>query len=535
MDKFILKTYIFFFILACIFVGVYASLNIGIGPESMFPQNTGVEVAPLSESSEPGDEYMASFDASEIAKAGGCLSFTTIHKDVRVYEDGELIYEYLGSRSLFMRSNGNVWNAVRVSDESRTITVDIKTVYGEAVSTPQFIAGDYYNIRYSIAVRSTPALLISLLDIISGIAMVLYFSVIGRINKSNNKLLPFGITAILIGIWSAGETNAMVILLANRTLASVIAYMVLIFIPIPYVMYIKLTLWPDDKWIYRIPMCLCLFDFVLVTGLALSGTLDLKHSVIYTHMFWAIAILYVLAAAVRTLKRRKIEKDENALFNCAAMLILIAVASVEIGYYWTGLRTQNDILGRSLIFAYIAVLGFLGIRESIKDIENGRMAEYYRKLANTDSITGLANRTAFNQDIDELKKEEEYSIISIDLNDLKTVNDTKGHQAGDRYIINAARILSKIFGNDGTCYRIGGDEFCVLIKKSGSDAITGSLISEMEKEIIAHNKMETSYPVSFAWGYESNIPSQPRDYSEIMRCADEKMYENKRLQKGDVV
>ena len=65
------------------------------------------------------------------------------------------------------------------------------------------------------------------------------------------------------------------------------------------------------------------------------------------------------------------------MFNCAAMLILIAVAGLEIIYYWTGQRLENDILGRSLIFGYITVLGYIGIRESAKDIQKGRMAEYY--------------------------------------------------------------------------------------------------------------------------------------------------------------
>jgi diguanylate cyclase (GGDEF)-like protein len=250
--------------------------------------------------------------------------------------------------------------------------------------------------------------------------------------------------------------------------------------------------------------------------------MDLKRSVIFTHLFWAVAILYVLAAAVRALKRRKIEKDENALFNCAAMLILIAVASVEIGYYWTGLRTQNDILGRGLIFAYITVLGYLGIRESVKDIENGRMAEYYRKLANTDSITGLANRTAFNRDIDELKKEEEYSIVSIDLNELKTVNDTKGHQAGDRYIINAARILNKCFGKDGTCYRIGGDEFCVIMKGSEEDA--QKCIGRLE-EITAKRKGRYIESVSISCGAESAAGHE--NIETVVKEADSKMYEIK--------
>jgi diguanylate cyclase (GGDEF)-like protein len=264
----------------------------------------------------------------------------------------------------------------------------------------------------------------------------------------------------------------------------------------------------------------------------LAGILDLKQSVIVTHLTWLVSIIYVIAAAIITLKNYKKEKDSMAIFNAASMLVLIAVSGLEIAYYWTGARIQNDVWGRVLILGYIVLLANRNIIDSLKDIEKGRRAEYYKKLANTDPITGLANRTAFNHDLEKLSGEKSYSIISMDLNNLKEVNDTKGHLAGDGYIMNAAEIINKVFGKEGKCYRIGGDEFTVIIKKPESDAVVAGLIPQMNEEINAYNNNNPSEPIAIALGYESSSEETGFDFNDILRLADVKMYENKRWLKA---
>jgi diguanylate cyclase (GGDEF)-like protein len=149
-------------------------------------------------------------------------------------------------------------------------------------------------------------------------------------------------------------------------------------------------------------------------------------------------------------------------------------------------------------------------------------------------MTTLYNRNAFNNDVAQLSINTEYSIISLDLNNLKSVNDNLGHQAGDRYIINAANIINDIFGHEGTCYRIGGDEFSVIIQKPDSGMVTEKLIKKLEKEIEIHNTNNPSEPVYIAYGYHSHTPDSAYDYNETLHLADEKMYENKRLQKGSL-
>ncbi len=541
MDKVIVRVYTLFLTIACIIIAVYAIKGTGQALEGMFPDHTGTVISPVTVEEVDG-AHAVTMNASDIISAGGCLSFTTSFMDVFVYAGEEEIYENVGPDSLLMRSNGNVWHFIRVSDDSNIITVKIKPAYDNiSVTVPELIAGDYYNLRSKIVRDSTPALIISILDLICGIGIIVYSLISRKFRSSNFRMITFGIASVLMGIWTGGETNAMVILMENRALAAVIAFYILIFIPMPYILYIHSVLWPADKCLYRIPICCCLAaDFIIVTGLAFAGIMDLKESVILTHSAWGIMLLYAMAAVVITLKnsgkmkngsyeaaKENTDQYATARFNAGAILILVVNALIEILYYWTGVRAENDVFGRILVLCYIMLLAYRNIRESLKDIEKGKMAEYYRKLANTDSLTGLFNRTAFNNDVGE----KEYSIISMDLNDLKNVNDTKGHQAGDRYIIHAAGVIREVFGKEGACYRIGGDEFGVIIIRPGSNAVTEELVKKLEDKINDFNKNNPTEPLGIAWGYDSNTLNAIRDYSEILRIADDRMYERKHLQK----
>lgn len=563
MKKHVIRIYILSLIIACMIIASFAVLGIGKDSGSMFAKDTHVTIPTVSVRTQSDGQILITLDASKIISAGGCLSFNTVFTDVHVYEDGTLIYEKTGSGSPFIKSNGNSWHFIKVSDKSQNIEVRLQHCYSkDDLVIPLFIAGDYYNLRATLVKDSTPALIISILDIVFGLGMIIYYFSTKRLSVSTTKMLNFGIASMMLGIWSSGETHAMVVLLENRALAGALAFLILVFIPSPFIIYIHFTLWPEDKYLYRITPLLCPINFVLVVGLALAGIMDFKESVFITHAVWAVAIIYTAIAVVITIRRairKKIRKapakaarqsnlsqiffdntiTENAdedeermsIFIAASMLILIAVSVVDIALYWSGTGTQNDLFGRFLLLSYIVIHAYINIKESLKDIENGRMAAYYKKLANTDSMTTLYNRNAFNNDVEHLSTDTEYSIISLDLNNLKSVNDNLGHQAGDRYIINAANIINDVFGKEGSCYRIGGDEFSVVIKKPNSGTVTEKLIEKLEQAIETHNKENPKEPVYIAYGYHSHTPDSAYDYNETLHIADEKMYENKRLQK----
>ena len=158
------------------------------------------------------------------------------------------------------------------------------------------------------------------------------------------------------------------------------------------------------------------------------------------------------------------------------------------------------------------------------------MNEHLQDVATTDSLTGLENRLAFDEMLSNIAMEDpeagNWTMVLMDVNGLKYANDTFGHQAGDTLIIAAGNVIKKAYGEQGNCFRIGGDEFAV-ITKTPTDALFKQY-SNMQKYIEEYNK-EASYPLSIAVGESglANGPQSRKSISDWKMEADLNMYRDK--------
>jgi len=157
-----------------------------------------------------------------------------------------------------------------------------------------------------------------------------------------------------------------------------------------------------------------------------------------------------------------------------------------------------------------------------------------RKLAYSDPMTGVLNKLAYLENVkildDNLKGEfsKKLGIVVFDLNGLKTVNDTKGHEAGDTYIIAASRIICRHFKHSHI-YRIGGDEFVAILEDYDYDnreAILKAFNADIER-----NQVENG--VVIAGGLGIYDPEIDRSFNDVFQRADRKMYERKGYLKGN--
>lgn len=154
---------------------------------------------------------------------------------------------------------------------------------------------------------------------------------------------------------------------------------------------------------------------------------------------------------------------------------------------------------------------------------------YHRKLriqVYTDGLTGAYNRRFFMESLKDLeKKKKAYGIISIDLNGLKRVNDSLGHEAGDEIIKGVVECCEKTFEEKDIICRLGGDEFSVISFENEET------IKMRIGELNAYSKKWKGRlvdSISFATGYAYQAAESEKTYSEIMKIADQKMYQNKK-------
>jgi two-component system cell cycle response regulator len=143
----------------------------------------------------------------------------------------------------------------------------------------------------------------------------------------------------------------------------------------------------------------------------------------------------------------------------------------------------------------------------------------------TDPLTGLGNRGRMQVDLDGLcakvSEEEPILLLFLDLNGFKLFNDTLGHPAGDELLTRLGRRLREAVGADGIAYRVGGDEFCVLLT-CPEQRFEG--LARMAAEALSESG--TGYDVSPAWG-SASIPADAKGPSAALQLADVRMYAQK--------
>lgn len=163
----------------------------------------------------------------------------------------------------------------------------------------------------------------------------------------------------------------------------------------------------------------------------------------------------------------------------------------------------------------------------IRDITRRKIYEVKLEHISThDVLTGLYNRTFYEAEIDRLASSRRYplSIIIIDLDGLKIINDTYGHTAGDKMICKAADILKRSFRGEDMVARTGGDEFTVLLPETGTEGLQAT-IERINRNLEEANLLDDGFEVKFSIGGE--IAETRETLNDAIRIADMRMYQNK--------
>jgi len=150
-----------------------------------------------------------------------------------------------------------------------------------------------------------------------------------------------------------------------------------------------------------------------------------------------------------------------------------------------------------------------------------------------DNITKLYNRTFGMLTLDSwLYEKKHFVLVFTDLDGLKYINDEFGHHEGDMYILNAAKHL-RLFSPSTVACRIGGDEFMLLVPDTAYDDAHATMLrvyADLQKDEYLNDK---PYTYSISFGIVAVEPDNQMEASDILSIADERMYENKRMQKKE--
>ena len=212
------------------------------------------------------------------------------------------------------------------------------------------------------------------------------------------------------------------------------------------------------------------------------------------------------------------------------------ISTVGGGYWSLGIAPYKgwvqiyEVLLALLIAFTISVLAalfmyaYLSMRIYAKELE---------VLSYRDALTNLENPRSYQEHMEELtKKKLPYGLVFMDLNDFKKVNDTYGHEVGDALLNITAKRLQNSIREKDKAFRIGGDEFVVVLHGAHDKKFYEGVIARMRQNVAREVVVgEITLNVSISAGY-ARCPEDGTKLEDVVKKADDAMYYNKRLMKA---
>ncbi|MDK2867452.1 MAG: hypothetical protein PWP51_2341 [Clostridiales bacterium] len=299
----------------------------------------------------------------------------------------------------------------------------------------------------------------------------------------------------------------------------------------------------DARFIFTFAVVDLIGMTAVILGRCISIPFDYNPTVIFVSTVILLALYLAGAVKFRHNYLEVLRTVSRGWGNMALAAILIYIFTVVLVGYPTPLYTRREYVPVILIYIAVSAVFFKVIYEAAKsninvyiekmENENLKMKlelnQVYYDMAYTDRLTGVKNRNAFEAYLEDLGKYPDKGItcVSLDIDNLKHVNDEIGHHAGDALIQKFGHLLTAVFDSGESIFRIGGDEF-VVIAENGSDTWLFDKFRKMDCHSEAIRN-EVEFPFEYARGMSEG---KAFDIRMLLKQADAAMYLDKERHKA---
>ena len=245
------------------------------------------------------------------------------------------------------------------------------------------------------------------------------------------------------------------------------------------------------------------------------------------HIALLMQMILFMATAIYTLIisfRSDGEKRRQYRTVACSSVIMAAFITLQMFYPLMPFYSLGCMFGTCLIHAFVY---------KDRDLEYRIKMESAHQKAYKDGLTGVKNKLAYLEALAEIELSleegtlKEFGVVVFDLNGLKIINDTLGHEKGDEYIKSACRLICVQFDHSPV-FRVGGDEFVVILK--GNDYAHREELHSSFRKTIDENQKNGLVVVSSGMAiYQSGIDES---YNDVFKRADQLMYERKQALKA---
>ncbi|RHQ98369.1 diguanylate cyclase domain-containing protein [Peptoclostridium sp. AF21-18] len=243
-----------------------------------------------------------------------------------------------------------------------------------------------------------------------------------------------------------------------------------------------------------------------------------EHSDTFIYIILFIGLLLTTFLAANIYR----EKSITPIFSSANLILILSIIGGTLGE-----SIEIIILG-ILIFSIVATVAL--IDNFVKEYRNETLIYMREKLVYKDILTSMKNRQSFEKQLKEDDKNindfNSYWAISIDLSDIKYVNNNFGYSHGDKLIQNLADSIENTFEDIGNCFRICGDEFIILIKNEPKEKVE-RYIELFQSVVSSYNKLHDIKMIT-SLGYDSYKFGYDKSIFDLVSRTDYMMCKNKR-------
>ena len=474
---------------------------------------------------------------------GTCITFISYACALDLYSDGELIYSYGKDRLKEGLMLPRRVHYVYIPSGAHTKSIEIDFIGGKdgsSINPENSYFGDIEDLQRIFTQRRGYVFILSTALSAFGILLIVLGIYTGKLKNVSPTNITQGFLLMDLGTYIGCYNDTMYLFVRNDVVCTFIEYLSLLALPL-LMQSVILT----NRAKYRNPLHInvTIFDaVVLLAGVVLhitnvrhiNTTSNFIHFLLLAHGIYSFVWVRHIINKERQKQRSYLYADAAAETIDFGLMSLLSMSLVNLYLWRQGIFhldfLNSDVKGNfiilgSLIYTSCVILGYffhsLGI-EHEKEIKKALTEAAYN-----DEMTGTSNRAYCDQIMGLWDTDGSVgSVISLDLDGLKKINDELGHEAGDRYITAYAGLLKKHFAEDAVICRMGGDEFLVILKNYDKDACE-SIMYGLFDTVDEYNSNHPDMPIRFSAGMASPEDSDGCNIHELYRISDERMYEMK--------
>lgn len=458
--------------------------------------------------------------------------------DLEAYVGETCLYQYndygLGRNELVLNNMPCLISVENQSDDELISFVYHK--YNDDVyELNQILAGDWNAIWLTIFKENAVTLFMTLLMIVLGVLSLGLSIVVKSTGSESKRLIYISAFLLVCGGWCLTDSPFTQLIAGYRSFIVYINFAFFMLIPVAMIYYIRSTPHMRKYKILTLEIDVCYLNIFCQFILVCLGKSRFFDMLWVTHLLFVVEIILAIALFLYEYH----QTGDKELFVCMLAFATEGMAGIMaiLAYAFLGYAAYQAMFQVGVL-AFVVILMYRQVQELLVNMRYRTEAEIYRRLSEEDKMTGLKNRRAFDLMINNLETNQKIynnaAMIYIDLNGLKHVNDKYGHAEGDLLIMAAGQCISKAYSDVGICYRIGGDEFCVII--INCDWTESELWERLRVELDRYNNSEEAvHKLSVAFGcsfINSTELKVEKTIQEWRDEADQNMYLDKQRKKS---